>query len=177
MKATRTATTTLAAVALAVTLGACQSDTPTTSADADDQCSTSTPAQAARDAAAKVAPYPGPDGQKWKYVSTGAVNGWDRCAGLSWIALPLEGGTASSPWQIALFRHGKYIGTATAEGQGFEPTITRTSDTGIKVVYAWPKEQDANAFPTGRSTAYFTWDDARHAVTMTGSIPPSSPVG
>ena len=150
---------------------------PTTSADADDQCSTSTPAQAARDAAAKVAPYPGPDGQKWKYVSTGAVNGWDRCAGLSWIALPLEGGTASSPWQIALFRHGKYIGTATAEGQGFEPTITRTSDTGIKVVYAWPKEQDANAFPTGRSTAYFTWDDARHAVTMTGSIPPSSPVG
>lgn len=30
MKVTRTATTTLAAVALAATLGACQSDTPTT---------------------------------------------------------------------------------------------------------------------------------------------------
>lgn len=227
MKVTRT-TTTLAAVALAATLGACQSDTPTkdvtdskapsstststpqpttstdapaapstkatastsiapntatksapttakptTSPDAGTKCSSSTPAQAARDAAAKVAPEPGPDGQKWKYLSTGAINGWDRCAGLSWIALPLEGGTVSSPWQIALFRHGEYIGTATAEGQGFKPKVTRTSDTGIKVVYAWPKENDANALPTGRSTAYFTWDDARHAVTMTGSIPPS----
>lgn len=147
---------------------------PTTSADADDQCSTSTPAQAARDAAAKVAPYPGPDGQKWKYVSTGAVNGWDRCAGLSWIALPLEVGTASSPWQIALFRHGKYIGTATAEGYGFWPTITRVSDDKIKVVYHWPKEGEGTANASGTTVAYFAWDDVDHTVRMTGSTPPEN---
>lgn len=148
----------------------------TRTADSEAQCSTSNASQAARDAAKRVPAYdPGfGDGTRWKYTADSSINGWDRCAGLSWVALPIERGTGSSPWQIALFRHGEYLGTATAKGYGFWPTITRVSDDKIKVVYHWPKEGEGTANASGTTVAYFAWDDVDHTVRMTGSTPPEN---
>ena len=108
------------------------------------------------------------DGTRWKYTADSSINGWDRCAGLSWVALPIERGTGSSPWQIALFRHGEYLGTATAEPYGFFPSIEQVNGSEISVIYHWPQEGDANAAPTGQTHAGFRWDAAQQKVIMNG---------
>lgn len=152
-----------------------KSSAPATPSSADGtECAAATPAQAMATAVKRVPPYTaeGIEGDGWHYTSAGALNHWDACSDLSWIALPIEGSTASSPWQIALFHHGKYVGTATAEGQGFMPKITRINDIEIKVVYTYPTANESNAGASGRTTAYFTWSDVTNSVRMTGSIPP-----
>lgn len=170
---TRTATSSASATR---STPAATTPSTTSTPDSEAQCSTSTASQAARDAAKRVPPYdPGfGDGTRWKYTADSSINGWDRCAGLSWVALPIERGTGSSPWQIALFRHGEYLGTATAKGYGFWPTITRVSDDKIKVVYHWTKEGEGTANASGTTVAYFAWDDVDHTVRMTGSTPPEN---
>lgn len=223
MNRTRTGVTTLAALALTFTLGACQEEqraagsapsvtstatkapasgststqtmtgtstasgaTRTVSAGkpgttsskgattATSTCKTSTPAQALATAVSRVPAADLGDGVHVRYTSQGAINHWDACAGLSWIALPIEHGTASSPWQIALFHDGAYLGTATAKGYGFRPTITRTSDTSISVVYLWRKDGESTAGASGKTHASFTWDAVSHSVRMKGSTPPEN---
>lgn len=135
-------------------------------------CKPSTPAQAMATAVRRVPAADLGDGVQRRYTSQGAVNRWDACAALSWIALPMERGTASSPWQIVLFHHGEYLGTATTRGYGFMPTITRLADNSISVLYHWPRDGETTAGATGTTRATFTWDAVSHSVRMKGSTPP-----
>jgi hypothetical protein len=100
------------------------------------------------------------------------VETYDPCAALSAVTLPVAHATASSPTQVMLFHDGQYIGTATEKAYGFYPEIERLADNELQVTWSWPQDGDANANPTGRSTATFTWDDAAGRVVMAGEVPP-----
>jgi hypothetical protein len=100
------------------------------------------------------------------------VETYDPCAALSSVILPVAHATASSPTQVMLFHHGNYIGTATSKAYGFYPDIERLADDSLQVTWHWPQDGDANADPTGRSTATFTWNDATGQVDMAGEVPP-----
>lgn len=119
-----------------------------------------------------VGQVPTHNGWPWdtNYAST---DGYDPCQPLSWIVLPIEGGTSSSPYQIMLFHQGQYLGTATSEAYGFSPDVQRLDDASIQVTWRWPQEGESNAAASGRTTAQFRWDDARDKVVMTGDVPPS----
>ncbi|MGP5931359.1 LppP/LprE family lipoprotein [Corynebacterium glyciniphilum] len=99
-------------------------------------------------------------------------DGYDSCADLSWIILPIEGGTASSPYQIMLFHDGGYLGTATSEAYGFYPTVSRVDDATLSVTWHWPREGESSAGASGESTAQFTWDAPTSSVSMSGEVPP-----
>ncbi|WP_347307439.1 LppP/LprE family lipoprotein [Corynebacterium sp. SA-MJD20WY100] len=64
---------------------------------------------------------------------------FDPCLALSYIVVPIVGGTSSSPYHIMLFRKGEYLGTATQEPRGFAPRITQTSDDSISVGYRFAR--------------------------------------
>lgn len=98
-------------------------------------------------------------------------DGYDDCAALSWIVLPIEGGTGSSPYQIMLCHQGEYLGTATAKAYGFAPEVSRVDDRTIAVTYRFAKDGDINANPTGRAEAQFTWSPVAEKVVMTGQVP------
>lgn len=100
------------------------------------------------------------------------TSGYDPCAALSWIDVPIEGGTGSSPHHIMLFHRGEYLGTATKKSYGYTPTIHRNSDAAISVVYHWPRPGETNAESSGESHAQFRWDDNEGHVVMTGEVPP-----
>ncbi len=134
-----------------------------------DSCSGLTGEQAAAQWAGDVPPNA--EGYPW---ATGRVEseGYDNCAALSWMILPIEGGTASSPNQIMLFHNGRYIGTATKEAYGFHPTVERDADDQIQVTWHWPRDGESNAGASGTSVATFTWDVSSESVVMSGEVPP-----
>lgn len=103
-----------------------------------------------------------------EYASTDT---YDQCAALSWIVLPIEMGTVSSPNQILLFHHGEYVGTATEQAYGFWPDVVRVDDATINVTFRWPLDGESNAEASGTSVATFAWDDASGAVVMSGELP------
>jgi hypothetical protein len=105
-------------------------------------------------------------------VETDGYDACAACAALSWMILPIQGGTASSPYQIMLFHDGRYIGTATSEAYGFHPTVQRTDAGQIQVTWHWPREGESNAGASGTTTATFTWNDATGQVDMAGDVPP-----
>lgn len=114
-----------------------------------------------------------PNAENYPWAPAWAVtDGYDSCADLSWIILPIEGGTASSPYQIMLFHDGSYLGTATSEAYGFYPTISRVDDATISVTWHWPREGESSAGASGESTAQFTWDAPTGSVSMSGEVPP-----
>lgn len=100
------------------------------------------------------------------------TDGYDPCAVLSWITISIEGGTASSPYQIMLFHHGQYIGTTASDSIGFHPDVVRLSDCEIQVTYMYTRDGEANAEASGRSASTFTWDDASGSVVHGGEWPP-----
>lgn len=102
--------------------------------------------------------------------SYATLDGYDPCATLSWIAFPIEGGTVSSPSQVALFHLGKFVGPATERAYGFWPEVERVSDSEIRVTYTWPQGNESNAEASGRSVALFEWRDGE--VQQTGELPP-----
>lgn len=138
-----------------------------TAADVNAQCSDLTGQQAAERWVGQVPTF---NGWPWatEYANT---EGYDSCLPLSWIVLPIEGGTGSSPYQIMLFNQGQYLGTATSEAYGFSPIIERLDDSMIQVTWRWPKEGESNAAASGRTSAEFRWDDAQNKVIMTGDVP------
>jgi hypothetical protein len=146
--------------------------TPTEQAPVPDgECSGLTGEEAAQQWAGEVPP-PQTD-PSWVWDVEGAlVDGYDECAPLSWIVLPIEGATASSPFQIMLFHEGQYLGTATEQAYAFEPVVEQTSETQLTVTYSWLEDGDANAAPSGSSTAMFSWDSEAGAVVQTGDLPP-----
>lgn len=97
---------------------------------------------------------------------------YDPCAALSSIVIPVAHETVSSPTQVMLFHNGRYIGTATEKAYGYYPDIERLADDELRVTWRWPQGDDANADPTGRSTATFTWDASSESVVMSGEVPP-----
>ena len=52
------------------------------------------------------------------------IETYDPCAALSSVILPVAHETVSSPTQVMLFHHGRYIGTATEKAYGFYPHRT-----------------------------------------------------
>lgn len=101
------------------------------------------------------------------------VSTYDSCASLSWIVLPIEGGTASSPYQIMLFHHGEYIGVTSDQMIGFFPEVARLDDETIQVTYKWPRDGESTAGASGRSVSVFTWDEITRAVVHSGEWPPT----
>lgn len=104
-----------------------------------------------------------------EYAGTGL---YDPCAELSPIVLTIDGATASSPYHIMLFHRGEYLGTATAEPQGFSPDVKQVDDQTIAVTYFYTKPGEANAMRSGEAHATFTWDPAQEKVIMDGNLPP-----
>ena len=117
----------------------------------------------------QVPPYNG-----WAWDTTEAdVSTYDSCASLSWIVLPIEGGTASSPYQIMLFHYGEYIGVTSDQMIGFFPEVERLDDETIQVTYKWPRDGESTAGASGRSVSVFTWDAITRAVVHSGEWPPT----
>ncbi|MGO2782226.1 MAG: LppP/LprE family lipoprotein [Corynebacterium variabile] len=134
-----------------------------------DDCSGLTGSDAVARWAGDVPPNSG--GYPWAPESA-EIDGYDPCADLSWIILPIEGGTASSPYQIMLFHNGSYLGTATSDDYGFYPDISRVDDATVSVTWHWPKDGESNVGRSGESTAQFTWDESTQSVQMNGEVPP-----
>lgn len=110
----------------------------------------------------------------WAWDTTEAdVSTYDSCVSLSWIVLPIEGGTASSPYQIMLFHHGEYIGVTSDQMIGFFPEVERLDDETIQVTYKWPRDGESTAGASGRSVSVFTWDAITRAVVHSGEWPPT----
>ena len=147
-------------------------DAPSPQAAGDQQpagCSELTGRQAAEKWVGEV-----PTMNDWAWDTEWAVvDDYDPCAALSWIVLPIESGTASSPYQIMLFHRGEYLGTTFKEPEGFAPGVTRLSDDAIEVTYRYTLHGDSNAGARGRAVAQFTWDAAQGKVVHTGALPPS----
>lgn len=98
---------------------------------------------------------------------------YDPCQTLSWIVVPVENGTASSPHQIMLFHDGRYVGPATKAAHGYWPTVLRLDQGVIEVTWTFPEEGDSAADPTGLATATYTWSDEAQHVQQNGSTPTS----
>lgn len=141
--------------------------TPTTS------CGPATGSAAAASAIAGLPAPAGLDGVAWD-ASTADYSGYEPCAALSWSVVTLVGSTSSSPYAILLFHDGRYLGTATSTPYAFTPEIRRATADTIDVSYRYAEKTDANADPTGRAQARFTWNDDSDRVVMTGSVPPTS---
>src|SRR5699024_4756948 len=111
---------------------------------------------------------------KWDWDPNSAItDGYDPCAALSWSIVTVHSATSSSARQIVLFNRGEYIGTATAEAYGFQPTITRAGDHTINVIYHYPKPGESNIIYTGEAHATFTSNEATQSVDMAGEVPPT----
>lgn len=111
--------------------------------------------------------------EQWPWDAQWAdISGYDPCAALSWVVVPIEGGTASSPYHIMLFHQGEYLGTATAKAYGFSPKVDRTDDASLAVTYTYQLPGDSVALASGRAYATFRWDEGQQRVIMTGDVPP-----
>ncbi len=138
-------------------------DTPSTEAPS---CAPVTGDQAVAQNIGKLEKYNG-----WEWDTEHAfTDAFDPCLALSYIVVPIVGGTSSSPYHVMLFHKGEYLGTATQEPRGFSPRITQTSDDSISVGYVFLREGDTNAAPSGLNEAQFTWNEAEQRVVMTGSL-------
>jgi hypothetical protein len=107
----------------------------------------------------------------WDAENAG-IDTYDPCAALSWIVVPIQGATGSSPHQVALYHRGEFIGVATEISYGFWPDVERLSDEEIEITYRWPQAGEGNAEASGRSPVRFAWDEATGSVVMTGELPP-----
>lgn len=117
-------------------------------------------------------------------ISTGEIMDWkwdaeyadpstyDECAALSWVTFPIEGATGSSPYIIALFHKGKYLGVATRTTFGFFPQVVRVDDAQLKVTYTYAKDGDSNAGASGRAVSTYSWDLNTQSVKHHGAFPP-----
>lgn len=117
-------------------------------------------------------------------ISTGEIMDWkwdadyadpstyDECAALSWVTFPIQGATGSSPYIIALFHEGKYLGVATRTTFGFFPQVVRVDDAQLKVTYTYAKDGDSNAGASGRAVSTYSWDLNTESVKHHGAFPP-----
>lgn len=102
-----------------------------------------------------------------------AENNWDPCAELSWITLPIDRGTASSPYRILLYHRGEFLGRATFDDYGFYPQVVRLGPERIQVTYTYTLEGEATATASGRAISTFTWDEGSQSIVHRGDVPPN----
>lgn len=96
---------------------------------------------------------------------------YDACAPLSWITVPIHGGTASSPYAILLFTEGEFAGTATPEPQGFYPEVSRENDETITIAYKHRLGDETTAEASGKRVMTVHWDAAAGELSRS-PIPP-----
>lgn len=110
------------------------------------------------------------------WSSNSPTDTYDPCAKLSWIVLKIDGGTASSPHQVLIFRRGHFLTRITEEAFAFEPVeITRIhGDSGISITFRYTLDGESNAESSGRISAGITLDDSEQQITRTGDVPPGS---
>jgi hypothetical protein len=133
------------------------------------------PSSGADAAARAIATLPTPTGLSdaaWD-AANADYSGYQPCASLSWAVLTFVNASSDSPYEVLLFHHGSYVGTATRHAYPFAPLVQRRSDGVLAVTYRFARGADSNADPTGRADATFTWSDATHRVDMTGTTPPT----
>lgn len=116
-----------------------------TATDSVSSCA-STNGEEALDANYRAVPVP----ESWNGVNHWApahadVSTYDPCSDLSWIILPTDYPTSTSPAQIMFFHEGRYIGTATPYAYGPEPTVGEIYGSRVKVV--WPAIDSAGIPP------------------------------
>ncbi|WP_448853408.1 LppP/LprE family lipoprotein [Corynebacterium frankenforstense] len=151
------------------TTGAERAEADRPSADRDSGCG-DVSAEEAMHAGVAQAPAPPFDGVGWDTGYADPTVGFDPCADLSWIAVPIEGGTGSSPTLVMLYHRGEYLGTTTSKAYWIGE-IQRDSDSQITVEYVYPKDGEGTANASGRTYASFTWNGEN--VDMTGEVPPA----
>lgn len=145
----------------------------TTEATGDEECADLTGTEAAQTWGPEVPTFE-PGDPRWDWnLDTAMIEGYDPCADLSSIILPIDGGTVSSPYAVMFFHDGEYIGTATAEPLGFLPQIERVDDATLTTTYTYALDGESNAAASGRAVSTFQWDDASESVQHTGEFPPS----
>lgn len=144
-----------------------QADSTVQPGTATDSCGDIDAAQAVNVVLENLTPWR--EERQWR-VADDAV-GYDACASLSYIVFGIERATASSPYHIALYHHGEYLGTATQEPRGFWPTVRQKNDKEVEVEYRYLRQGESTAEASGRSYALFTWDDGSNRVVMTGTAP------
>lgn len=109
----------------------------------------------------------------WKWDADSAdPSTYDECAALSWVTFPIEAATGSSPYIIALFHEGKYLGVATRTTFGFFPQVERIDDAKLKVTYTYAKDGDSNAGASGRAVSTYSWNLSTESVKHQGAFPP-----
>lgn len=129
----------------------------------------SAPPSAAEAAHIAAHQAPAPSVGEWSAEHADTSN-YDPTERLSAILLSIDGATASSPQQVALFEHGNYIGTTQPEAYAFQH-VERVASSVIKIDYRYLLPGDANANPRGLATSHYILgpDD----VTRTGELPPT----
>jgi hypothetical protein len=98
---------------------------------------------------------------------------YDPTQPLSAVVLTVEGGTASSPQQVALFNHGVYIGTTVPESYPYQQ-VTRSAGDILRVDYRFLLPDDPNADPHGSSTSHYILYP--QSVDRAGALPPGGGV-
>ena len=102
------------------------------------------------------------------------LDGYRECAELSYLLVTIEGGTASSPVQVAFFHGDEFIGTATEPAMGFWPEVEQADDMSVSVTWRYPEAGDTNADPSGEATAVFSWNDETQILEREGELPPAA---
>ena len=100
------------------------------------------------------------------------LDGYTECAPLSYLIVPIEQGTGSSPVQVVFFHGDDYAGTATEPSMGFWPAVEQLDEDTVAVTWRYPEEGDSNANPSGESTSVFNWNDESGEVERDGDLPP-----
>ncbi|MGO1393388.1 LppP/LprE family lipoprotein [Agrococcus casei] len=100
------------------------------------------------------------------------LDGYTECAALSYLIVPIEQGTGSSPVQVVFFHGDDYAGTATEPAMGFWPAVEQTDEDTVSVTWRYPEDGDSNANPSGEATSAFSWNDESGEVERDGDLPP-----
>ncbi|MGJ0184884.1 LppP/LprE family lipoprotein [Corynebacterium glyciniphilum] len=128
--------------------------------------------------AAQIAAERTPDTAVGPWTADGAdTTSYDPRLALSAIVLNVEGATASSPQQVALFDHGVYVGTTVPESYPYQQ-VTRIADNIVQVDYRFLLPGDPHADPSGTATSHYVLYPQH--IERTGALPPGGgmpPVG
>ncbi len=82
------------------------------------------------------------------YADSGTEAAVGSCPSLMWVLAGTPRGTASSPWQVMLFNHAGYLGTATKNSTAYT-SVVGSSDRTVQVQYKWLAGEDASCCPSG----------------------------
>ncbi|MET9490539.1 LppP/LprE family lipoprotein [Nocardia sp. NPDC006630] len=105
------------------------------------------------------------------YADSGTDAAVGSCPSLLWVLAGTPHGTASSPWQVMLFNHAGYLGTATKNSTAYT-TVVGSSDRSVQVQYRWLAGQDASCCPSGGPvTVTLTLGSDNHTVTPDRDFP------